>query len=627
MVRALPARLVATRPRRFVLALAVLSALAAVVLHEAVFVHGSVDNDEVVYLLQGRLIASGHLLLQTPGPTQGFQPWFFALGPHGLVPKYWPTVGGLLGGSLALTGSVVPVLAIDAALLPLLMFAFCRGFLSEWRSAGAAAALALSPLVLVQSALALSYIPFVVMMLGQWWSLRVLVVRPSARLAGLSGGLFVLAFATRPLDALLLTVPAAAHALRRLARARRLRRPGLGALLSLAPGVGLLAGYDTYATGSALRAPFSALESADTLGFGPRRLFPTDAVHVFGWQQSLAGFGAHFLLAPLTWYAAGALVLPAALLAVRRWRSLAPELRWLAACGAAFAVGYLCFWGPWNASVLWTGTRALGPFYALAVLVPLIALAASVQVRRLRALAAVGVGLAVVASGVQLGSGVALAAKQDAVTTELLAAATRAQEGAQQVLVGSSDPYLGHPVSALLNPVADDDALAVAGLTPAAPEGDRRVLLQIPANPYAGPVAVDVVRQRRVAGPRLTLDVGYPGPRRYGTLVLVVAVGPFWTGCAVGPHGATTVELSARALPRCLAPARAVYRLHPSVVDPCAGRCLRLNLLSYGPHRPMTVFASRRLAIDTHGGVIATLVDGQVLLAHGGGWLSVTSPG
>ena len=39
-------------------------------------------------------------------------------------------------------------------------------------------------------------------------------------------------------------------------------------------------------------------------------------------------------------------------------------------------VGYLAFWGAWNAAELWGGTRYVGPFYVMPVLVPLVLLGA-----------------------------------------------------------------------------------------------------------------------------------------------------------------------------------------------------------------------------------------------------------
>src|SRR4051794_15779592 len=84
--------------------LSVLAAVLSVVVHETLFPHGSVDNDEVAYLLHAQSIAHGHLFLDSPQPASAYQPWFFTPGPHGLVSKYLPVVSALYAAGLVLFG-------------------------------------------------------------------------------------------------------------------------------------------------------------------------------------------------------------------------------------------------------------------------------------------------------------------------------------------------------------------------------------------------------------------------------------------------------------------------------------------------------------------------------------------
>ena len=103
-----------------------LAAVSAAVLHTWLFSDGSLNNDEVAYLLQARAIADGHLFLPVPPDADAVQPWFFVERDVGFVSKYLPLVSGLLAVGLVLTGSVVPVLAALAALVPLLVHALAR---------------------------------------------------------------------------------------------------------------------------------------------------------------------------------------------------------------------------------------------------------------------------------------------------------------------------------------------------------------------------------------------------------------------------------------------------------------------------------------------------------------------
>ncbi|MGH9021977.1 MAG: hypothetical protein ACRDV9_02575 [Acidimicrobiia bacterium] len=80
--------------------------------------------------------------------------------------------------------------------------------------------------------------------------------------------------------------------------------------------VGLLA-WNLAATGHPLRFPFSLLEPQDTLGFGVRRLYPSDVAHHFGPGEGFLGVIRHGALL-LTWIAGGLILLVVALVALLR---------------------------------------------------------------------------------------------------------------------------------------------------------------------------------------------------------------------------------------------------------------------------------------------------------------------
>ncbi len=239
-------------------------------------------NDEVGYLLQAEAISGESLFLEVPSDPRAAQPWFFVQRDVGYVSKYLSMVSALLAVGLRLTGSVVPVLGLLAGLVPLLVTGLARevGMNRDERLL-AAGLVVLSPVVLVQSALPLSYLPFLVLVLAAW----LLPMQSAAGRGDLGSALLVglsasAAVCARPYDAVLLLGPAALWAAFR-------RRARLGALIGSAV-VGALplalavAAYNTRAAGSPWRLPFGLLQPQDKIGFGVRRMFPEDDAHLFG---------------------------------------------------------------------------------------------------------------------------------------------------------------------------------------------------------------------------------------------------------------------------------------------------------------------------------------------------------
>ena len=147
--------------------------------------------------------------------------------------------------------------------------------------------------------------------------------------------------------------------------------------LGLVPALAALLAFDQAATGSPLTLPFSLLEPNDKLGFGARQLYPSDRPHSFGIVQGLLGVSATTsgCSASAGPRAACVLVLLAVVAVVRRRVSTSGRAaRSRRAC--CCCVGYLGFWGAWNAAELWGGTRYVGPFYVMSVLVPIVLLGA-----------------------------------------------------------------------------------------------------------------------------------------------------------------------------------------------------------------------------------------------------------
>lgn len=380
-------------PRRPVLAvvgLALGSAVVAIVLSAAAFPDLSINNDEGIYRLHAETLASGRLFAPAPqGLANELRPWLAAVRDGNYVLKYNPVVPSLIALSLVLSGGPELFLALVAAGATAMTFVLAREVLrDEWDAVVAAGLVALSPLVILQSALLLPYLStFVLLEVFCWGVLR---GGRALLVAGLALGA---AFVIRPYDAVLFAPPLLAWFL--------LTRPARRAVITFLVPAAVVAStffvYNAIATGSPLKPSFSILESQDTLGFGTRRLYPTDPPHQFGLNEGVDGAVRH-VGALNTWLLGGVVVFALAAVAVLRRRAgtVGP---WLAATAVLLPVGYVFFWGPWNASVLWGGIRYVGPFYFLPLLIPLAVLGARglADLFRVRQWVGVAVGAALVA--------------------------------------------------------------------------------------------------------------------------------------------------------------------------------------------------------------------------------------
>jgi hypothetical protein len=444
-------------PALVVAALALASAAVAVLLSVLIFPHLSINNDEPIYRLQAQTLADGHLFPVAPAPADSYRPWLAVVRDGHYVLKYTPVVPGIHAASLALTGGFATGLALLAAAGVVVTYLLAREVLDDRRVAALAAGLwALSPLTMVQSAMLLPYLPFVILVelvvLGALRGIRLSRRLPLAG-AGLALGLAV---AARPYDTVLFLLPLAGWLV--WSSRRRLGWAVSSLALGLAPPlIGLLA-FNALATGSPLTLPFALLEPDDKLGFGGRQLYPSDPPHSFGIAQGFAGIGNHLWLLGIGWAAGGVLLAVLAVVAVVRGRVSRPGAL-LGAGGLLLCVGYLAFWGAWNASNLWGGIRFVGPFYVLVLLVPLVVLGARgladlfAGARLARAggvlVSLLGVGLITSTLLTALPANATMSSHDDALDHVLAA------QGNSVVFVPTNPQFLQHPSAVLDNGACD----------------------------------------------------------------------------------------------------------------------------------------------------------------------------
>lgn len=446
-------------PALVVAVTAVLSGVVAVLLSAFLFPHLSINNDEPLYRLQAQALAEGHLFPPATDPAGSYTPWLGYVDGHHYVLKYTPVIPGLYALSLLLTGGFATGLALLAAAGVVITYLLACEVLVDRRVAALAAVLwAVSPLTIVQSSLLLPYLPFVMLLeLAVLGVLRGLRLSRSVPLVG--GGLALgLAVAARPFDVVMFLLPLAVWLVwterHRLVFA--LSRLALGLAV---PILGLLA-FDAAATGKPLSLPFALLEPNDKLGFGARQLYPSDRLHSFGIVQGLSGVGAHLWLLGVGWAAGGVVLLVLAVASVVRGRVGRPAAM-LGAGAVLLLLGYLAFWGAWNAADLWGGTRYVGPFYVVSVLVPIVVLGArglaDVFASRRRfarlgagAVSAVGIGLVVLTLLTALPADATMSG-HDGQLEDLLEA-----QGRSLVFIPTNPPYLQHPSAVLDNGLRPD---------------------------------------------------------------------------------------------------------------------------------------------------------------------------
>ncbi|EFC83586.1 hypothetical protein [Parafrankia sp. EUN1f] len=389
-------RLRLSRPAIAVTVLALLSFVGSVLLQKILFPDGSGDADEAAYVLQARMLLQGRLTLDATVVEPFFRPWLTGEHDGRVFTKYLPGWPAMLAGSQALFGTMVVAPAAVAAGWVVGTFRLARELFADVRTAlMAAAGVALSPIVLLHTALPLAYAAgAATLVLAAAELLRGARTgsRPALLLGGASAGFALL---IRPFDAVLVLLPVFGLV---LVRARQWSKPAvrLGALsgarawewvrvrvrtmahragwvgIGALPFVLVAAAYCWYVTGSPLRMPLSASDPLDRFGFGPRRILPSEPSFLFTRRLALDALRETLAAAP-SWLFGGTVLVglaAAGLFAPRR----RPE-RIMLVVTAGVVLGGYSFW--WGSAFAMPGLRnGLGPHYHLAAFTPVVILAA-----------------------------------------------------------------------------------------------------------------------------------------------------------------------------------------------------------------------------------------------------------
>lgn len=404
-----PDGLTARRAAVVVGGLALVSAVLAVVVARVLYPMYSPNLDDVVYVEQARLLAHGRLTLPASDATF-FQPYLSGIHGGRIVFIYSPMWAAVLAASQLASGTTLWALPAVAAGGVAAMYAFGRELFEDRLVPLVATALfALSPMVVLLSATYLSYqVGAVLALVAGWLLLRGL--RTGSRVSyAAAGAVFGTSFFGRPFDTLLFALPLVVYAL--VAHRRRLRSllaPAGWLVLGALPLLVLTAVLNTHLMGGPLSFPQNVAGSFNRFGFGPRKGFAVkasdvSAQHVFTLGRSLHVLWLNLVRSP-RWVFGSVLSTAAAVYAVIRWRR-DPRTWLLVALGAVFPLGYVFWWGSYNATVIYRITEQLGPFYYHPSLAAVVLLASrgfvtALRGRRVATVAAVGVvGAALVGAG------------------------------------------------------------------------------------------------------------------------------------------------------------------------------------------------------------------------------------
>ena len=355
------------------------SFVMSLVLGRSLFSLYSINHDDAMYVYEARLLGDGHLTLRA-AEHDFFSPWASGVRGDRVVMKYTPPWPAVLAVSERLTGSIYVASAAIAAAAVGLVYLLAREILNGRRAALVAAVVfALSPIALIQSGTALPYLFQLVTGLTFAVGLLAGLRRGRSWLLVLSGVALGVGLFARPFDAMLFALPFGAVLVWQLREQPRALARAVGFVVAgAAPIVALNLLYNAYTMGSPLALPFTVTSRYDTVGFGRRGIFadstfafsPVDGLH--GLAKNLQWFPSWSFGGVITFALAGVAVVAALRSGWRR----APWLWALAGVAVTVCLGYVLFWSPFSMSVRWPGVQTLGPYYHVAVLVPVAILGA-----------------------------------------------------------------------------------------------------------------------------------------------------------------------------------------------------------------------------------------------------------
>lgn len=267
------------RSRIVVSGLAVCAFVISLVVGNVFFENLSMNNDEAVYVLQAQMFAGGDVNLSDAAHGDAFRPWMSGrVDGDRLVLVAQPILPGLMALSDLLFGTMRVALAAVAAAAVVAVYAATRALLGRDPVAlVAAGCFVLSPLVMVQSAMYVSYVLAVAIgataltlvtrgvdaaVEGRRWSWWIVG-------GGLAEGLLLF---TRPLEGIVTGFLLVGWMWLRSGRWRLLGRTVPVLALSAVPVLVVVFTYNAFTTGDPFTFALWAIGGDDSFGFGYRAI-------------------------------------------------------------------------------------------------------------------------------------------------------------------------------------------------------------------------------------------------------------------------------------------------------------------------------------------------------------------
>lgn len=434
----------------------------------------SLNNDEAVYVLEAQMFGQGDVTLSDSAHGDAFRPWMSGrVGDDRLVLVQQPTLPALMALSEVLFGTMRLALAAIAAAAVVAVYALTNALLRDLRIAVVAAAcFVLSPLVMVQSAMFVSYVLAVSLAAA---SLAVLTRGLDRRTEGqpfrswlIGAGLFEGALlCTRPLEGIILGGVIFAWTLLRSANVRIAVRSMMWVYVASTPLLIAALVYNSFTTGDPFTFALWTIGGNDSFGFGPRAIAEHSQFINVGVSEAWLALRVNLRAFP-HWIVGGVVSVPVALWGASRLWTISRSVFWLVVvqlCLTPFA--YFFYYGNY---LIIGGRNFYGPHYYLSLLLPtmvllgvgLVDLAGRRRVVLPAAIGAMALGMAI---EIPDKVNVNLAAR-DAIAAEVELVDSTVQEPAVVLIpVGKDGPYILHPWGAFANPPSlDSDVLYAVDL-------------------------------------------------------------------------------------------------------------------------------------------------------------------
>lgn len=532
--------------------LALCAFVISLVVGNVFFENLSMNNDEAVYVLQAQMFAGGDVNLSDAAHGDAFRPWMSGrVDGDRLVLVAQPILPGLMALSDLLFGTMRVALAAVAAAAVVAVYAATKTLLDRDSVAlVAAGCFVLSPLVMVQSAMYVSYVLAVA--IGA--TALTLVTRGVDAAAegrrwlwwivggGLTEGLLLF---TRPLEGIVTGFLLVGWMWVRGGRWRLLLRtvPVLG--VSALPVLVAVFTYNAFTTGDPFTFALWAIGGNDSFGFGYRAIAEYSRYIYVGPGEAWLALRTNLRAYP-HWIVGGLVSIPLAAWGARcLWHIQRKVLYLLLAMLVAFPFAYFFYYGNY---LIIAGRNFYGPHYYLQLLLPsMILIAVALCDLATRRWPWLTIAIVAMVAGMSIEVPDRVRANQrvrDAMELEL-AAVRSTVDGPAVVIIPAGDdgPYVLHPRGAFANPPhLDADVLYAADLGGRNLELARRF-------PTRSLYRFEVVTDADASGPRVdplrvvqapTLRFGFTAPA-----VDQVMLGDQVVRCSTGA-GTVTVSISGR---------------------------------------------------------------------------------